>query len=218
MWNRSENQVNLIFIRHGAAKWNQEHRYLGRTDEPLCAEGRDELRRRKAGNSYPDIECLFASPMKRCMQTAQILYPHKQPIVIAEWAEMDFGDFEGKNYMELQKDARYQEWIDSNGMLPFPNGEDRENFNRRCAQGFQKMMDILMQQMGESLERNRKDSGCGGRKAAGIIVHGGTIMSLFSRYGKGEYFDYQVPNGGGYLCSLEMGDDFCFKHIQAIPE
>lgn len=216
MRNRSENQINLIFIRHGATKWNQEHRYLGRTDESLCQEGMDELFKKKAENTYPDIDWLFISPMERCMQTAKILYPNKQPIVIAEWAEMDFGDFEGKNYVELQQDTRYQEWIDSNGMLSFPNGEDRECFNFRCDRGLHEMMDILIPQMGENLERNIKDSGSCGRKKAGIIVHGGTIMSLLSRYGGGEYFDYQVPNGGGYLCSLEMGEAFCFRHIQAI--
>lgn len=35
MWNRSENKINCIFIRHGCTVSNREHRYLGRTDEPL---------------------------------------------------------------------------------------------------------------------------------------------------------------------------------------
>lgn len=30
MWNRSENQVKLVMIRHGATPSNKEHRYLGR--------------------------------------------------------------------------------------------------------------------------------------------------------------------------------------------
>ena len=36
----------------------------------------------------------------------------------------------------------------------------------------------------------------------GMIVHGGTIMSLLSLYGGKDYFDYQVPNGRGYVCRL----------------
>ena len=40
-------------------------------------------------------------------------------------------------------------------------------------------------------------------KLVGIVVHGGTIMSLLSRYYGGEYFDYQVSNGGGYLCTMQ---------------
>ena len=53
---------------------------------------------------------------------------------------MDFGEFEGKNYIELQKDPNYQAWIDSNGTLPFPGGESREAFIKRCEQGFYRML------------------------------------------------------------------------------
>ena len=49
--------------------------------------------------------------MQRCLETAGILYPGKTPIVIPEWREIDFGDFEGKNAGELQGDPRYQAWI-----------------------------------------------------------------------------------------------------------
>ena len=38
---------------------------------------------------------------------------------------------------------------------------------------------------------------------AGMIVYGGTMMSLLSRYHGGEYFDYQVANGKGYTCTLK---------------
>ena len=43
MWNRSENKINCIFIRHGCTVSNREHRYLGRTDEPLDEAGVVEL-------------------------------------------------------------------------------------------------------------------------------------------------------------------------------
>ena len=56
---------------------------------------------------------------------------------------MDFGVFEGKNYLELQGDKRYQEWIDSNGTLPFPEGESREEFISRCDKGFRRMIEKL---------------------------------------------------------------------------
>ena len=38
--------------------------------------------------------------------------------------------------------------------------------------------------------------------SVGMIVHGGTIMSLLSLYGGKDYFDYQVSNGRGYVCRL----------------
>lgn len=175
-------------IRHGATKSNREHRYLGKTEEFLSEQGIKELIRYKELRCYPEVDCLFASPMKRCLQTAEILYPRVKPVCIAEWREIDFGVFEGKNHVELRGDRRYQEWIDSGGKLPFPEGESREEFILRCGEGFRKMTERI-----EAMEREPE--------TMGMIVHGGTIMALLSGYGGGEYYDYQTANGRGYLCT-----------------
>lgn len=195
MRDRTENQIKLVMIRHGAAKSNREHRYLGKTEESLCEEGMNALMQYREKKRYPKLDGLFASPMLRCRQTADFLYPNLVPICIDEWKEIDFGAFEGKNYGELQGDARYQEWIDSGGTLPFPEGESREAFVRRCVLGFDKML----RQVRES-EKND------GLQAIGMVVHGGTIMSLLSQYCGGDYFDYQVENGKGYCCNCEWKD------------
>lgn len=192
MRNRSEDQITLVLIRHGATQGNREHRYLGRTDEPLCEAGEQELLEYRRAQCYPAVECLFTSPMKRCIGTAELLYPDMCPVIIPEWTEMDFGAFEGKNYRELQKDAGYQEWIDSNGILPFPGGESREAFIRRCDRGLHRMLQELRQP-----EYSRV-------KTVGMILHGGTIMALLSRYGPGDYFDYQAANGRGYVSTWNI--------------
>ena len=190
MWNWAENQIKLVLVRHGATPSNKENRYLGRIDESLSLEGEQALQ--KAKNSYPSIDYLFTSPMKRCIQTAQILYPNQEILVISEWAEMDFGDFDGKNYVELKENEYYQKWIDSNGTLPFPNGESREVFIERCKQGFYKMLRQLMK-----LKQTNTSM------TIGMVLHGGTIMSLLSIFYGGEYFDYQIANAQGYICTLK---------------
>ena len=195
MRDRSENQIKLILIRHGATKSNAEHKYLGKTNEALSSNGKMQLMENKKLQLYPDIDLLFTSPMKRCLQTAEILYPTLCPIQMKEWVEMDFGIFEGKNYMDLKDDIQYQAWIDSNGLLPFPNGESREEFIARCDKGFQKMLNQI-KLLKE--EKNITDT-----PTIGMIVHGGTIMALLSKYGEGEYFDYQVTNGTGYICMVK---------------
>lgn len=190
MRNRTENQITLIFIRHGETAANKEQRYLGRTEEALSLEGREKLLQAYRQSHYPEAEMVFISPMRRCRETARLLYPLVPKKEIPEWVEMDFGDFEGKNYEDLKDDERYQEWIDSNGTLPFPNGESRETFIKRCMQGMDRMVQLLQ----------------GERKVA-VIVHGGTIMALLSSLCGGEYFDYQVRNGEGFVCSLKKGKD-----------
>lgn len=210
MWNWSENQIKILLIRHGATTANQEHRYLGKTDESLSMEGICALQEAKKANFYPRVDYLFSSPMKRCVETIKILYPDKQIFLIPEWEEMDFGDFEGKNYSELQGDERYQRWIDSNGTLPFPNGECRKDFIERCKQGFYRMLKQISV---------LSESKAGHDITVGLIVHGGTIMALLSSFYGGEYFAYQSANGQGYLCVLkEEGGYPKMAEIQKIRE
>ena len=145
MWNRSENKVNCIFIRHGCTASNREHRYLGRTDEPLDEAGIFELKNALNNGVYKALEekgsreqIIITSPMKRCKQTAEIILPPSQQNkihTVKEFAEMNFGEWELKSYKELSTDIRfrdsYQAWIDSGGTLAFPNGESRKEFCKR---------------------------------------------------------------------------------------
>ena len=88
MWDRAENQITLVLIRHGATKANMEHRYLGKTDEVLSKEGEMQLFEYKKRGFFPNIDYLFSSPMKRCVQTAEILFPELKPVEIEEWKEI----------------------------------------------------------------------------------------------------------------------------------
>lgn len=185
----------LAFIRHGETRANAQRRYLGKTDEPLSERGIQGLLSYKEQNLYPSADYLFTSPMKRCIETAAILYPASEPVIIPEWEEMDFGRFEYKNYEELKDDESYQQWIDSGGMADFPGGESREAFIGRCESGFQRMYRMLRRAQEEKRIEKREPV------RAAVIVHGGTIMALLSLYGierKG-YFDYQTANGRGFL-------------------
>ena len=174
-----------IFIRHGKTAGNLEGRYIGRrTDEGLCAEGREALLKKIA----PKAEWVHVSPMLRCRETAEILYPGMAAAPVEGLQECDFGEFEGKNYAELNGRADYQAWIDSGGEMSFPGGESRAQFAARCVKAF------------EEYARGLPD----GRHA--FIVHGGTIMALMEHLTNrpGSYFDFQVKNGEGY-CFSEDG-------------
>ena len=171
--------MKWILIRHGQTQGNLEHRYIGcRTDEPLCEQGIERLRTKE----YPKVKRIYASPMKRCIETAEIIYPGIPMEIIKDFRECDFGEFENKNYAEMNGRADYQAWIDSNGEMPFPGGESRAELAARCV----KVFDELMKQKGQ--------------EDCAIIAHGGTIMAIMERYAKpkGNYYDFQVKNGEGY--------------------
>ncbi|MDO4632331.1 MAG: histidine phosphatase family protein [Eubacteriales bacterium] len=175
--------MNIYLIRHGMTAGNRLKRYIGRTDEPLCEEGKELLAQRE---KLPEPERLLCSPMLRCRETAAILFPGSTPKLVEEFRECDFGDFENKNYLELADDEYYQRWVDSGAALPFPNGETREGFLKRCADAFYQEVQLL--------ERE-------GVSRAAMVVHGGTIMSILARYGTPakNYYEFSVGNGEGYL-------------------
>ena len=182
--------VELYLIRHGKTPGNEEKRYVGRTEESLSEKGRRELLEKQA----PTAEVLFSSPMRRCVESCQCLYPDMKPIVIDAFREIDFGTFEGKNYQELSGNKEYQAWIDSGGTMAFPQGESRQDFIRRNLVGFQELLTVL-----RGLPKDEI--------TAAAVVHGGTIMSILSGAYGGDYYDYQIPNGEGYRVCMKLEEN-----------
>ena len=172
----------FYLIRHSITKGNLEKRYIGaKTDEPLCKAGYELLKEKH----YPKVEKVIASPMKRCIEKAQLLFPDTQIQIEESLRECDFGEFENKNYQELKDNPKYQEWIDSMATLAFPGGESPQQFKDRCIAGFDKMVDTC-------IRRHYRN--------VAMVVHGGTIMSILEQYGvpQKSYYDWRVENGCGY--------------------
>ncbi len=181
--------IKIYLIRHGQTPGNKLSRYIGTTDEPLSEEGRAFLEKL----DYPMPDTLYVSPLLRCVETAGILFPEKEMHIIEELSECDFGEFENKNYKELSGNENYQKWIDSNGTLPFPGGESRENFKRRSLKGFQKAVAQCIRE-----EVN----------TAALVIHGGTIMNIMEEYGDRQrtFYEWHVKNGGGYQVTVDESD------------
>ena len=142
---------------------------------------RTELGFPRTKRGFPRIELVVSSPMLRCRQTAEILYPETPLWVQEGLEEMDFGDFEYHNYRELAHNPEYQAYIDSGGQRTFPHGEPLEVFRRRCCKAFLKAME-------EAGKRNAQ--------SVAFVVHGGTIMAILEAFGEPQrpYFDWQVKN------------------------
>lgn len=211
MWNQPEIKINLTLIRHGKTPSNREHRYLGVTEEALSGEGRKQLEILAEKDILKKPWLLFISPMLRCQESAGILFPGRKAYPIEEWREMNFGAYEGKNYEDLKNDSYYQKWIDSNGTLPFPEGESQQEYIKRCHRGLLTATKIIQKeiaenQIAESQHRNIT-----------AVVHGGTIMALLHILAGGNYFDYQVKNGGGYCCKLRLcGEEWKLDSLEEI--
>ncbi len=187
--------MKLLFIRHGQTKGNREGRYVGRTDEPLLEEARKELLEKSLILKTvfsPDV--LYVSPMLRCRQTAQILFPGKEQIEADAFRECNFGEFEYRNYGELNGNPDYQKFIDSGGTCGFPGGESMDEFQDRCVRKFCNVVDF---------EWSRKPD-----SSIAFVVHGGTIMAILDHFSNPHksYFEWRTENGNGYAAFLSYDE------------
>ena len=222
MWNQPEIKINLLLIRHGKTPSNREHRYLGVTEETLSGEGRKQLEILAEKDILKKTWLLFISPMLRCQESAGILFPGKKAYPIEEWREMNFGAYEGKNYEDLKNDSYYQKWIDSNGTLPFPEGESQQEYIKRCQRGLYAATKIIEEKIAREVADTAKTSSKSQMtesqpRTVTAVVHGGTIMALLHILAGGNYFDYQVKNGGGYCSKLSLcGEQWNLDSIEEI--
>ncbi len=154
--------LKIHLIRHGTTDANALGQYIGcRTDSPLSPEGLDELRLLKENMEYPEIDCLYSSPMLRCRQTGAVLFPDMGITTVENLKEYDFGAFEGKTAAQLESNPDFLLW--ASGKATPPRGEDNTDFIKRLCVGLQQIV-LDMQEKGKS--------------EAGVIMHGGAIMML----------------------------------------
>lgn len=92
----------VYLYRHGITKGNLNAQYIGHTDLPLTSDSVLQLRNIKARCHYPDVSAVFTSPLKRSLDSANIMFPKNNPLVINELIEYDFGEFEGLTAEELR--------------------------------------------------------------------------------------------------------------------
>jgi len=175
----------ILLLRHGATKGNLEKRYISSTDEPLLPESILRIKeqapclRNYFGADAAGLT-VYISPMRRCRETAELVFPGQVLTTVEHFRECDFGAFEYMNYAELNGNPDYQRFVDSGGESGFPGGESKKAFSERVCRAFEKLHldgDIA------------------------LVVHGGTIMAILDRFSDphGDYYSWQVPCGSGFI-------------------
>lgn len=173
----------IHLLRHGKTLANEQGRFVGRTDVPLSEDGIAQLRDLSRNYEYPGVQKVYSSPLMRCVQTAEILYPAFEPVTIEGLREYDFGKYENKTAAELVDDTGFMEWI-KNGTAA-DTMESMYDFEQRIKIGFESVLKDMM--------ANKLSS-------AAIITHGGVIMTLLAALGipKRNPKLWITDNGHGY--------------------
>lgn len=195
----------LVYIlRHGETEYNVQKRYQGTRDIPLSDKGRAEL-----GKADSDPEKVYVSPLGRAVETAEILFPKAQLIPVYDLREMCFGSFEGRSYIDMEKDPDYLAWVAANCESRCPDGETREEFSDRTCAAFVQLLNAALEADEEELF---------------IVAHGGTQMAVMERYAlpHRDYYEWCAPNAGGFVLDTALWESEkklrLIKTVQYIKE
>ena len=197
----------IHLLRCGRVAESSEQLYVGQLDLPLSSGGRAELECLQKASGYPQIERLYASPLIRCVQTAEALYPGHTPRPVTGLMDMGLGEFEGKSLEQLKDLPEFGAWLQNSQTNPPPGGELAEDFTARVSGTFNK---IVLEMMRERVQ------------SAALITHGGVIMTLMAAVALPRLHLHQwaVDAGCGYtlLTSAQLWmQGGCAEAFAAIP-
>lgn len=179
----------IHLLRQGQTMANEEGVYIGSTDLPLSPGGLSELLEMKRVYTYPGAARFFCSPLQRCRQTLEVLYPGCRPEIVPGLAECHFGEWEGRSIAELKQREDFLLWMSGNHQAFIPGGEDSSAFQKRVMTAFEGVVAELMRS---------------GETEAVVCTHGGVIMLIMAAYGLPKLDMKQWVTGAGCGFTLRI--------------
>ncbi|MDE6664915.1 MAG: histidine phosphatase family protein [Ruminococcus sp.] len=175
----------ISVIRHGMTEANEKGIYIGKTDLPLSPGGAAEIASKMDEFDYPTVHRVYSSPLKRCTETADILFPETEIKTVDDLRELDFGDFENKSVEELLNNDDYRKWLKGGKDSRSPNGESLEEMTART---YKALHNIIIDMMNDGITHSA------------MITHAGIISNMLSCFGLPKYDPktLNAPFGEGF--------------------
>ena len=136
----------IHLIRHGSIEETLKGKYIGATDVHLSKRGREELVTIRETVGYPYPDKVYSSPLLRCTESCELIFPEMDIETINAFSECNFGDWEGKSAAELAGDPKFAEWLGNSDKNPPPNGESGKDFAGRVSRGFERLVEKMSAQ------------------------------------------------------------------------
>ncbi len=118
-------RINLI--RHGETEWNVEGRYQGQADPPLNANGLEQAHQLAGLLQDLGIDVLYTSPLKRALQTAQVLADRLGVLMKLDDRLMEIhqGDWQTRlrSEIEMLYPSHFKRWETEPWEVTPPGGE-----------------------------------------------------------------------------------------------
>jgi probable phosphoglycerate mutase len=136
----------IYLVRHGKIDDEGKKQYIGTTDLPLSNEGIEQAKKLKDYFQYVNVKQAYVSPLKRCLQTSEIILEGKKidPTVLDDLKEIHMGTWEGKTfeYIKKQFPILYEERGSHIATFMPPMGESFEMLQARVLPAFENIIKI----------------------------------------------------------------------------
>ena len=128
--------TKLILARHGETVWNVEKIYRGRTDVNLDEVGIKQAELLGKYLSNWELEAIYSSPLRRALDTANII-AHYQKIgvhIVEGLIDFDYGEWQSLPEQEVKRlyPALLNEWHSNPHKVVMPGGESLEDVSKRA--------------------------------------------------------------------------------------
>lgn len=135
--------IKLYLIRHGECEG--QGTYIGRgSDVSLTTEGFTQI---KTIGKIDDIDFLYTSPMKRCLESSRIISESTgiKAEIINGLEEIDFGDWEGLSFKKIEKVApkEYKQWYQNPIDHKPPSGESLLELQKRVLDSLPRFSELI---------------------------------------------------------------------------
>lgn len=198
--------MKMYFLRHGETNENKNKFYYGKLDVSLNEKGIEQSK--IAGEGLRDIKFsrIYTSERKRTKETAEHALEKLDLNVIVDSRinEMDFGKFEGKSYVEIQKEfpREYEMWNNNWKEFAPPSGESYKDFYSRI----ESFMNEIISKSDENVL---------------IVTHGGVIRTIYCYVLGGSmdlYWKFASENCDVSIVKYEYGNLFIdsITHVKHI--
>lgn len=119
----------ILLVRHGQTEWNLLKKVQGKADIELNEQGIKQAEETRNYLKNEKIDLILCSPLKRAMQTAQIINKERniKTIIDERISERDFGEFEGM----LTSDFNFNDFWSYKRNLKYKEAENIKDFFRR---------------------------------------------------------------------------------------
>ena len=177
--------TECFLVRHGEIEANVEGKWHGTTDSELTQLGRRQTKRLgdRFREEYADISVIYASPLKRTMNTAQAIADGLEQMVtpIAGLIEYGVGEWEGLSYEVMSEEHQFFAKMAADHHFSAPGGESLFQVHERIRSTFFQL-----------IEAHR------GEKIA-LVGHGAAFAVLMADLLEGQrfpFYHHQMGNTG----------------------